>query len=212
LTRLDPTPGDLAGAGTERGSENPQPTKAELIHLLCWHLDRYDRLRASTASRASVVLSAGTILFAGNAVVLSQVVGVTSAPAGHWLPVLLSTGAIGSCSLVVLSLIRASGVLVASRESRTVLRAMGELPIAPVFNGTDTVRLIGSFAHFKGIVEGQRADDILEAAQVELWIDIQQHRRRYVRLRSAVLLLRLAAVAFLVVLAGLLVADLLSRF
>jgi hypothetical protein len=57
----------------QRGDRSISPaTSQEKIELVKWHIDRYDRLRGSTTNRAAVVLSAGTILSAGVAVVLSQ--------------------------------------------------------------------------------------------------------------------------------------------
>lgn len=59
---------------------NAAPERLRLVpddelDLLKWHIDRYDRRGASTVSRASIVLSAGAILSAGNAVILSPLLG-----------------------------------------------------------------------------------------------------------------------------------------
>src|SRR4051794_20979919 len=53
----------------DRSAPSGQPPD---LGLLRWHIERCDRLRASTASRAGVVLSAAAILSAGNAVILSR--------------------------------------------------------------------------------------------------------------------------------------------
>lgn len=77
----------LAGSRRDFRSES-KPSLREQIELAKWHIDRYDRLRASTATRASAVLSAGAILSAGNAVVLAQLLGnaerLGADPAKRW--------------------------------------------------------------------------------------------------------------------------------
>jgi len=123
--------------------------------------------------------------------------------------VIFTLGALVSASLVVLALIRASGVLVTSRDSAAMFSGTESLPPSPIFNGTFTVRRLSTFADFHEVVKSQREQEILQAAEVELWIGIRQHRHRYVRLRRAVRLLRCAAVAFLVVLAGSMIVNLL---
>ncbi|MEQ4302256.1 hypothetical protein ABNF97_12830 [Plantactinospora sp. B6F1] len=191
------------------GSDPEMPGTAKQIDLLRWHLDRYDRLRASTASRASVVLSASAILSAGNAVVFAQLLsGSVADRLGPALLVVFTLASMVSAGLVVLALLRAASVLVTIRPSRALLGGYDDLPAALVFNGSDTVRRLHSFAEFRSALTGQRSAEILQAAQVELWIGIQQHRQRYVRLREAVRLLRYAAVAFLAILVSALVGNL----
>ncbi|MFY1687099.1 hypothetical protein [Plantactinospora sp. WMMB782] len=204
--------GSSAAGSSAAGSSaaDPEtPSTAERIDLLQWHLDRYDRSRASTSSRASVVLSASAILSAGNAVVLAQLLGGSVADRLGSVPLVLFTlASLVSAGLVVLSLLRAASVLVTIRPSRAILGSGDELPEALVFNGTDTVRRLHSFAEFQAALAGQRDPEIRRAAQVELWIGIQQHRQRYVRLREAVRLLRYAAVAFLAILASAMIGNL----
>jgi hypothetical protein len=73
---------------------------AETLELLKWHLERYDRLRASTAARASVVLSAGAILSAGNAVILSQILNLPEKRLGSWAVMVFGLGLLISVSMV----------------------------------------------------------------------------------------------------------------
>jgi hypothetical protein len=181
------------------------------IALAKWHLDRYDRLRASTASRASVVLSAGALLSAGNAVVLSQLRGTAGHGAGAGLLTTFSIGLAVSACLVIVSLFHAAGVLVTPKDSRTMLASHGQLPAAPLFNGTYTVEHCGTFDEFVAVCRAQMSAQILEAAHVELWIVIQQHRYRYLKLRKAARVLRWAAVVFLVVFLGLLADNLVAQ-
>lgn len=174
------------------------PGLVEKVDLLRWHLDRYDRLRASTATRASVVLSAGAILSAGSAVVLSRLLASPDPLLDARLAALFGAGLLISIGLVVLSLVRASGVLVTLKSSRESVADGDALPRGLIFNGTDTVAMIPTFQDFRATVAAQDYTAILEAAQVELWVVIQQHRLRYGRLRAAVRALRWAALTFLV--------------
>ncbi|GIG90267.1 hypothetical protein [Plantactinospora endophytica] len=206
------TPDELPNTATS-ADDTDSPATAQRIDLLQWHLDRYDRLRVSTSGRASVVLSASAILSAGNAVVLAQLLGGSVADRlAPWLLVLFTALTMVSAGLVVLSLLRAASVLVTPQSSRTMLGDDDVLPAALVFNGTDTVRRLNSFAEFQAALARQGTPEILQAAQVELWIGIQQHRQRYVRLRAAVRLLRYAAVAFLVILAIAMIGNLFLQF
>ena len=191
-------------------SSKPLPADDHLT-LARWHLDRYDRLRASTAGRASVVLSAGALLSAGNAVVLTQLLRNGDDRAGSWSTVAFSVGLAISACLVVVSLVGASGVLVTLKDSRTLFAQQTPLPDAPLFNGPDTVRLLSSFDSFFDVSVSQTEAQVLQAAHVELWIVIRQHRHRYAKLRNAVRTLRWAAATFLVVFLGLLVDNLITR-
>lgn len=183
-------------------SEDRVPAAGDRLVLLRWHLDRYDRLRASTASRASVVLSAGAILSAGNAVVLARLIDGPDSGLAITTTLVFGLGLLLSIGLVVLSLILATGVLVTPKPSRDTFADARELPVALVFNPTDTVRELKTYDDFRSSVEGQSYQAILAAAQIELWIGIRQHRHRYLRLRAATRVLRWAAVVFVVSLTG----------
>jgi hypothetical protein len=49
---------------------------------------------------------------------------------------------------------------------------------------------------------------ILERAQVELWIEVRSYRLRYIKLRESIRALRYATIAFLVVLIALVIDNL----
>ncbi|GLZ02664.1 hypothetical protein Acsp03_01310 [Actinomadura sp. NBRC 104412] len=180
------------------------------LDLIKWHLDRYDRLRASTATRASVVLSAGAILSAGNAVILSQILNVPRERLGPEAAPVFGIGLLASVSLVVLSVVHASGVLVALKGSRDLFPDAGTMPTGLFFNGSDTVARLSTFQQFQAAMAAQDQAGRVEAAQVELWIVIRQHRRRYRRLRASVRALRWAAIVFLAALTGLVITVLLN--
>jgi hypothetical protein len=181
--------------------------------MLKWHIERYDRARTSTASRAAVVLSAGAILSAGNVLLLGQILGRTAdwLASGWWLPV-LSAATLISAGLVVSSLVRAANVLLTTRRSRDAFETLGNVPLSMIFNGPDTLANVSTFADFRAIVANQSAADIRQAAEVELWVCIHQHRHRYRQLRIAVRLLRYAAIAFFTILVIALSANLWYAF
>jgi hypothetical protein len=180
---------------------------ADRLSMLKWHLDRYDRLRSSTVTRASVVLSAGAILSAGNAVLLGQVLGSSAAWLDRWAWLLAITVAtMATALLVVASVITAAGVLLTGRRSRDVFTAVRDIPVGLIFNGSDTIKNVKDFAGFRAATH-QSAQEMADAAEVDLWVCIHQHRHRYGRLRLAVRLLRWAAVAFLLILLIVLTAN-----
>lgn len=186
------------------------PTVVDRIDLIRWHLDRYDRLRSSTTARASVILSATAILSAGCVVELTLVLGKTTLSLRGLERTLLIAGVGLTITLVVVGLVHATTLLATSKQTRRMLAGGQDLPIGLIFNGTDTIREISSFRDFTAVVETQGHQQILRAAEVELWITIHQHRWRYVRLRVATRLLRLSALAFLVMLLTIVAVALLN--
>jgi hypothetical protein len=175
-----------------------------------WHINRYDQLRSSTASRAGAVLSAGAILSAGNAVILSRVLTGFESTMRPWTLALISLATLMSTALVVISLFHASNVLVTRRPTRKLFDPKNELPFSAVFNGTDTVERFSTFGEFSAMLHTQHRTDVLAAAEVELWVGLRQHRRRYVELRRAVRDLRYAGLTFLLILCIVILANLWS--
>ena len=195
-------------ATADRNNDLGRPSDADRLAMLKWHLDRYDRLRSSTVTRASVVLSAGAILSAGNALLIGQVLGSASPWITQWGWRLAITVAIlASSVLVVSSLIKAAGVLLTRRASRELFPVLRDIPVGPIFNGSDTVEKIKTFAAFR-VATRVGFGEMADAAEVDLWVCIHQHRYRYARLRTAVGLLRYAALAFLAILISVLAANL----
>ena len=184
------------------------PTAAgNTIEMICWHLDRYDRQRASTSSRAAVALSAGAIILAGDTIVLSRFLEAPIRSLDWRIVLFLLSFGVLTASLVMLSLYRSTGVLVTRRGSRATFLQLEDAPISLVFNGGDTLKKAQTFEAFKAMLSAQSMQDILQAAQVELWICIQQHRYRYHQLRLAVRLLRYASISLLLGMALVLAAE-----
>ena len=189
---------DLGGSITSTRPDNDE--------LLRWHIDRYDRLRASTASRAAIVLSAAAILSAGNAVILSKLLPPPGSRGNGVTLALVALTVVGAV-LIIASLIQASNVLLTRKQTRVVFDADGTLPLSLLFNGSDTVRQAKTFGDFQSILRDQQYDDIVTAAEVELWVCIQQHRKRYGQLRRCTRTLQFAGLAFLAVLLGFVLAN-----
>jgi hypothetical protein len=178
-----------------------EPTQAFRSQSACstkWHLDRYDRLRASTASRAAVLLSAAAILSTSSVLILIGASG-SSVPK-PWL-VCFCVGLVACALLVILTLINAAGVLVTRRSSRSVFAQAGTPPLSFVFNASDTVAHWSTYDDFASNFTSTSEESMLTAAMVELWIVIQQHRLRYSRLRAAVRFFQYAAATFVTLLA-----------
>lgn len=190
---------------------DPGPSTDQLPALR-WHIERYDRLRASTASRAGVVLSAGAILSAGNAVVLAAVLNGAFDRFAPGLIAVFAAGVLSGAVLVVLSVLEAAKVIVTPRPHAEMFPQDRELPPSLLFNGTYTVAVARTYERFGAAIAAQREADRVAAAQVELFIGIRQHRHRYQRLRAATRLLRGAAVVFLTVLAFGVVTNIIGRF
>jgi hypothetical protein len=193
----------------QRHENNESEAEEKRLVMLKWHIERYDRLRTSTAGRAAVVLSAGAILSAGNALVLGQMLSTTRAgAASSWWSAILTVASLASAGLVVLSVLKAANVLVTTRRSRDAFKEVGRAPVSLIFNGTDTLANVRTFAEFHAILAGGSAAETRASAEAELWVCIHQHRHRYAQLRAAVRLLRHAAVAFFAVLVLALSANL----
>lgn len=179
------------------------------LELARWHIDRYDRLRTSASSRAAVVLSAGALLTAGNAVILSQLLQQTTSLA-PWVVVVCTAGLLVNVALIVLALVSATGVLISLQPSRELFPDP-DLPISLAFNASDTIKHAGEFSTFHETMRTQHPSELLRSAHVELWIIIKQHRHRYARLRTSVRALRHAANVFLTVLTTLVIANMITR-
>ena len=181
----------------------------EKIKLIEWHINRYDQLRASTANRASVVLSACALLSAGNAVILSQVLS-SSAEVKGWPLAAISAGITLSASLIVLSIIQSTAVLISLRPTMQMFPE-DDLPAGILFHASDTIRHVKSFLQFRTVIESEHHSQLLEQAEVELWLNMQHYTYRCRKLRKAIVAFRGAALMFLCVLIASIIAYLVLR-
>jgi hypothetical protein len=202
---------DVEHAQFASGSSSGRLDHLGKMAMLQWHIERYDRLRSSTANRAAVVLSAAALLSAANAVLIFQLLSGNSSRTPLFALAVCATITAISTALIIQSVVRACGVLVTGKDSRSLFATDDTLPLGLIFNGTDTVSHLRSFDEFVAHVETQSGVENCRSAQVELWIGIHQHRHRYIQLRGAVRSLRYAACFFLVAMLGVLAVGLLYR-
>ena len=182
----------------------------EKIEFIEWHIKRHDQLRVSASSRASIVLSACAILSAGNAVILSQLLG-SSAEVKGWVLAVLSAGIAASACLIVVTVILSTSVLISVRPSSKRFPD-DDRPTGLLFHAAHTVRHIHSFPQFQALIEGERYGQVLEQAEVELWLAMQHYMYRYGKLRGAVIAFRGAAIIFVCILTASVVVNLVHRF
>ena len=155
------------------------------------------------------MLSACAILSAGNAVILSQLLS-NSANVKGWILAVFSAGIAASASLTVLTVMRSTSVLISLRPSRKMFPEDNRPP-GLLFHALDTVREINSFSDFRAAIELEDHAQVLEQAEVELWLALHHYTYRYGKLRGAILAFRGAALIFLCVLTSVFV-NLVLRF
>jgi len=189
-----PTSGGQASAPRPRRGGRV-PTE-ELIGLTRWHIDRYDRLRASTATRASVLLGANSVLMAGSAFLVDY--HLQTAPPGRhpaWTIFFAIIAAI-TIGLILRSLWSCVDAIAARKTTRMV--HPGEIPSRFLFNWGDTLKAVDGSSSFVSKVSALSYDEVLKHAAAELWTDILQHSQRHRHLRAAISVFRYGIVAFLV--------------
>jgi hypothetical protein len=166
------------------------------LDLLRWHLDRFDRLRASLASRAAVVLSATAVLVAAMAFLANHYFAKDHQAA--W------TVLVGACLGVALLLAAAAAwgalrtlVNPARKPDRKDTEldrgAFGWPTVAARYPEDDEAAPERFVDEWVKAVSYERN---LDAGGRELWAGIHNHKARYVSLQRAVRVLRLSAVAF----------------
>lgn len=167
-------------------------TSRKRLELLNFHITRYDGLRASTANRASILLSANTLILAAlgilftngipDALKSSKILGVTA---------LIMT--LGVASLVLRSVYLALNAIVSTKSSRSL---HGAIPDRSLYNHADIVRRVTSAQEFIEEALTLTEDQLLGGAAAELWTGIRQHYLRYQYLRRAVRLFLFSALSY----------------
>ena len=166
------------------------------LELLRWHIDRFDRLRASLAARAGAVLSATAVLVAGEAFLGNHYFAV--AHKRFWdlgMATALATSfglALGAGWSALITLVNPK----AKRDPRRAALNRG------AFGWPSVVRDYpedheGSAERFaETLIESPGYRATLREGALELWVGIHNHRRRYESLQRAVRVLRICAAAF----------------
>lgn len=176
------------------------PLLAELLAVspsleqLQWHLNRYDELRTSVASRAAMILNVIAFVLAGSTFLLDKTLSYRdqfSAATNY----ILFGGIIlllGSLAISVLYAIRA---IISIRSTRTLFD--GKLPSRLFFNSRDTVSTCGNYSEFRAKYMQTTHAMTIEYAMGDLFSGIYQYRYRYRNLRIAIWSLFVSFVLFL---------------
>ena len=170
------------------------PTDKELLDLIKWHIDRYDRLRSSTSARASALLSANAILFAGVALIANlKIHERATIPA--WSKWAFTVFLVVTIAFILVALWRCAGAIAARRTSRSL--SIGEIPDRFLFNWGDTLRRVDGCSNFVQRAKELTYAQIVNDGLAELWTDIRQHSNRHRHLRAAISVFQVAVASFL---------------
>jgi hypothetical protein len=182
------------------------------LELLNFHIVRYDGLRAATANRASILLSADTLLLA--ALGLLDTNGISEAlkrdQALRVLSIIVTLGIVflilGSVCLALNAIVIMAFKFKSDPKFRLGFKSSrdlyGAIPDRLLYNHSDTVRACRSAQDFKAsltLTYDRLLESALESASAELWAGIRQQHRRYDFLRKAILLFVISVFAYSVV-------------
>ncbi|GAA3430731.1 hypothetical protein [Kutzneria kofuensis] len=168
----------------------------QLLELLKWHIDRYDRLRSSTSTRASILLSANTVLLTGMILLANYRLQQQATHPIGGLDLAVAATLVVAVVLNAASITSCVNAIAARKTTRSLHRE--EIPDRFLFNWGDTIRTVDGFTSFSTKVASLETNAILGHATAELWTDILQHRRRHRHLRQGVSLFRFDVPAFLI--------------
>lgn len=173
-------------------NSNVEP--ATLLELIRWHIDRYDRIRASTSTRASILLSANSILLAGVALLAN----FYTREAGKESPLYVTIIFLGMTTVTLVLILTSVLNCISAIAARKTVRALhpDEIPSRFLFNWGDTLRSVDGYSDFVNKITTQSTVAMIGFATAELWTDIVQHRRRHHYLRVGVSVFRYCAASF----------------
>lgn len=167
------------------------------LNLVRWHIDRYDRLRAATSARASLMLSANALILTGSTLLLGQhLAGGNRHP---WLIVVYYSVLLATYALAAISIRASIGAIVAVRTSRVLFDA--RIPDRGAFHWGDTVKRDPSAADFTATFMATTIESYLEQGLAELYTGIRQHALRYGKLRRAARIFQYSVGTFIALLA-----------
>lgn len=167
----------------------------DLLNLMKWHIDRYDRLRSSTSVRASVLLSANAVLATGAMILVNYHLQVDGGHRILWVECLFGALAVLALSLIMRSLWGCINAIAARKTTRAIHSA--EIPSRFLFNWGDTLKSVDGHSDFVRKVTELTPNSILRHAVSELWTDILQHSQRHRHLRVGISTFRYCVVAIL---------------
>jgi len=180
----------------------PPLEQDEWLRSLRYHIDRYDRLRAATASRASVLLAASALALAASGILLNRDLRATLHSNRPLLviAILLFVVILG---LIFTAVLNALSALVSLSDGRSLYNLPGDCSRG-IYNQTDAVT---AFPEVSNISSGLALSAEISGAEVELWVNVRQHKRRYEHLRRGIRRLRAAILALLFASTGVLIAT-----
>ena len=162
---------------------------------LHWHLNRYDELRASVASRAAMILNAIAFVLAGSTFLLDKTLSHRDQFSPSTKYILFGSIIILLGSLVI-SVLYAIRAIVSMRSTRILFD--GKLPPRIFFNSRDTISRFRNYSEFRTTYLQTTSTLTTEYALSELFSGIYQYRYRYRNLRIAIWSLFVSIVLFLV--------------
>jgi hypothetical protein len=196
-----------------RAKSDPKPNQISShilskIELVQWNISRYDAIRNSTASRASLLVSADALLLTGSALLLNF---YAQGAGGDWLRDASNVAFLLVFTATLVALISSIwfcvGAIAAYKTSKTSRNEFTEsIPSRFLFNWGDTLRAGRKYEEFYSHLIRLSDDDILQAASTELWTAVYQHARKHRNLRMGIRLFR-ASLVFFVLLAVVTVAH-----
>ena len=167
------------------------------LELVEWNIGRYDQIRSSVASRASLLVSANTLLLAGVALLLSI---YNPNPDGEKLSFILIAFfvlLVATLIFVLTSIWYCVDAIAATRTRKTSRQTFkGVLPDRFLFNWGDTLRNNAAYEDFATKLRKSSPSEILEAALAELWTAIYQHSVKHRSLRWGIRYFRLSIILF----------------
>lgn len=179
-------------------TRSPRGSKEKLEQAL-WFIERLDKLRASAASRAAMVISADAILLAGITFLIDK--GLSNNPIVDVTSILYLISAAISLILVVFSVVYAANTIVfVWRRTRNAV-GVEDLPESSFFHPSDIVDRYKNYAKFEKVFLSSTMNDMVRGALGELMLITYSHHKRYKNLRASLRFLLVAIIPFLFCLA-----------
>lgn len=155
----------------------------EQLELVQWLLIRYDNLRASSANRTAIVVSAYSLLFAGTLFLLDKTLSNKNYYNDLEMISITASICITLIFLVFSIAYAANGIVNVWKTNRQLF---GPIPARPFFHSGDTVDAFKNYESFKSNFTTSNRQQLLNYALGTLWSDINAQHRRYQILRRSI--------------------------
>ncbi len=164
------------------------------LDLLHFHIVRYDGLRAALANRASILISADTLLLAALGLLFAK--GIPHASESlHIIEIVSVILTFALASLILSSVYFALNAIITTKSSHTLF---GDFPNRLLYNHHDTFDAYKDRTAQEFINQSLTLtkDRLLESASAELWTRIRQQYLRFLYLRKAIKIFFISALAY----------------